>query len=281
MTNDQLDMWRDRAQRASAERCPPLIRAAQALPEAALLLRDDPLPHDNDAIARALARLIDHTALKPETTESQIERLCQEALRYQFASVCLNPWWVSLAADRLAGSEVKVCTVVGFPLGATTTATKVAETREACQRGASEIDMVLNIGALRGDQLGQVYDDIRAVADAAHDGGAWLKVIIEAVLLTDEQKVLASALAQNAGADFVKTSTGFASGGATVPDVALMRQTVGEAIGVKAAGGVRSVDDALAFVRAGATRLGASAGVSIVQQAEEGRWHDSVSSSGY
>ena len=216
-----------------------------------------------------IARLIDHTLLKPEATAAQVERLCEEARRYRFATVCINPVFVSLAAERLVGSGVEVCAVAGFPLGATTTETKVSEARRPMADGATEIDMVIHIGALKAGDHDAVRDDIAAVADACHAGGAQLKVIIETVLLDDAEKVTACQLAQAAGADFVKTSTGFAGGGATVEDVRLMRQTVGPEMGVKAAGGVRTYADAMAMVEAGATRIGASAGVQIVEQAPE------------
>jgi deoxyribose-phosphate aldolase len=216
-----------------------------------------------------VARLIDHTLLKPQATPAQIGRLCDQARRYGFASVCINPVYVRLAAERLAGSGVAVCTVVGFPLGANTTVIKVQEAQQAIADGATEIDMVIQIGALKAGDHQAVQDDIAAVSSACHAGGALLKVIIEAVLLTDEEKVTACRLAQAAGADFVKTSTGFAGGGATVADVRLMRQAVGPEMGIKAAGGVHSYADAMAMVEAGATRIGASAGVEIVEQAPQ------------
>ena len=214
-----------------------------------------------------IARLIDHTLLKPEAMPAQIERLCEEALQYGFAAVCINPVYVRLAAEKLAGSGVDVCCVIGFPLGATSTAAKVCEARQALADGAIELDMVLHIGALKAGHDGWVQEDIAQVAAACHEGGAILKVIIEAALLSDAEKVTACQLAQAAGADFVKTSTGFAGGGATAADIRLMRQTVGLEMGVKAAGGVRTYADALAMVEAGATRIGASAGVKIVAQA--------------
>lgn len=214
-----------------------------------------------------IARLIDHTLLKPEATPAQVAQLCDEARRYAFAAVCLNPVYVKLAAEKLEGSGVKVCAVVGFPLGATTTASKVCEARQALADGASEIDMVLHVGALKASEHEAVQEDIAAVAAVCHEGGALLKVIIEAVLLSDEEKVVACQLAQAAGADFVKTSTGFAGGGATIEDVRLMRRTVGPTMGVKAAGGIRSYADVLAMVEAGANRIGASAGMRIVEQA--------------
>lgn len=212
---------------------------------------------------RGLARIIDHTLLKPDATAAQIEQLCREALQYGFAAVCVNPTWVPLAARLLQGSDVKVCTVVGFPLGATSTAAKVAEARAAIAAGAREIDMVINIGALKSGLYDQVRDDIRAVVEAAHPT-ATVKVILETALLTDAEKVQACRLAREAGADFVKTSTGFGPGGATVHDVALLRREVGPAMGVKASGGIRDRATALAMVQAGANRIGASASVAIV-----------------
>lgn len=216
-----------------------------------------------------IARFIDHTLLKPEATPAQIERLCDEARRYGFAAVCVNPVYVRLAAERLQGAEVAVCSVVGFPLGATTTAAKVYEARQALADGASELDMVIHVGALKAGDYERVQEDIAAVADVCHKGGALLKVIIETALLDDAEKVTACRLAQAAGADFVKTSTGFAGGGATAEDVRLMRQTVGPRMGVKAAGGIRSYADALAMIEAGANRIGASAGVRILEQAPD------------
>jgi deoxyribose-phosphate aldolase len=214
---------------------------------------------------RTIARLIDHTILKPEAIRDEVKTVCAEALRYEFASVCVNAFWVPLVAAELKGSAVKVCTVAGFPLGATSTAAKVAETRAALADGAEEIDMVINIGALRGGEPDVVQSDIRAVVEASHAAGAIVKVIIETALLTDPQKVLACQLAQTAGADFVKTSTGFSKSGATVEDIALMRRTVGPAMGVKASGGIRTLEDLRAMVAAGATRVGASASVRIVE----------------
>ena len=210
-----------------------------------------------------LNKYIDHTLLKQDATEEQIDRLLSEAKDYDFASVCVNPFWVSHAKTALVDTDVKVCTVVGFPLGATTSAVKAYETKEAIQNGADEIDMVINVGALKSGNAAVVESDIRAVIEAS--GDKLVKVIIEACLLTDEEKVLACQLAQKAGADFVKTSTGFSTGGATLPDVQLMRQTVGPDMGVKAAGGARSYADAVAFVEAGATRIGTSSGVAILK----------------
>lgn len=211
-----------------------------------------------------VAKLIDHTLLKPDATRDQIEKICDEAAEYSFASVCVNPTWVKFCHDKLQGTTVKVCTVIGFPLGATTTETKAFETKNAIDHGATEVDMVINIGALKDNDNELVENDIRAVVEAAN-GKALTKVIIETCLLTDEEKVRACELAVKAGADFVKTSTGFSTGGATVEDIRLMRQTVGPDIGVKASGGVRSVEDAEQMVEAGATRIGASSGVAIVK----------------
>lgn len=213
----------------------------------------------------SLASMIDHTLLKPEATPDQIAQLCFEARKYGFASVCINPTWVELCVQLLKGSSVKVCTVIGFPLGATVPEVKAFETKHALEQGAGEIDMVINIGALKARDLELVARDIVGVVTAAHAGGALVKVIIEAVLLTDEEKTIACLIAKEAGADFVKTSTGFASGGATVHDVELMRRVVGPNMGVKAAGGVRTFEDAENMIKAGATRIGASAGVKIIQ----------------
>lgn len=210
-----------------------------------------------------LNKYIDHTLLKPDAEESQVLALIEEAKAYDFASVCVNPTWVSLAAKELADSSVKVCTVIGFPLGANTSTLKAFETRDAIANGADEIDMVINVGALKSGKDNLVKSDIAAVVDAS--GERLVKVIIETCLLTDEEKVKACQLAKEAGADFVKTSTGFSTGGATVHDVALMRETVGPDMGVKASGGARSYEDALAFVEAGATRIGTSSGVAIMK----------------
>jgi deoxyribose-phosphate aldolase len=218
-------------------------------------------------VPKDIAKYIDHTLLKPEATPTEIERLCKEAREYGFAAVCVNPPFVRLCADLLRGSTVAVAVVVGFPLGAHTTATKVFETEQSIVDGASEIDMVINIGALKSKRDDYVREDIRNVVEAAHRLYAIVKVIIEAALLTDEEKVRACRLAQEAGADFVTTSTGFGPGGATVHDVELMRQTVGPGMGVKAAGGVKNLQDAEKMIAAGATRIGASAGVKIVQEA--------------
>jgi deoxyribose-phosphate aldolase len=220
------------------------------------------------ATAHDWARLIDHTLLKPEASEADIRKLCQEAAEFGFASVCVNPGWVKAACEFLRGSGVPVCTVIGFPLGATLPDVKAYEARRAIFNGAREVDMVINIGALKSGDDCAVEDDIRAVADAAHENHVLCKVIIETALLTDEEKVRACLAAKNAGADFVKTSTGFSKGGATVHDISLMRRTVGSALGVKASGGVKGIDDARAMFEAGATRIGASVGVKIAQEAE-------------
>lgn len=221
-------------------------------------------------LAPPLARMIDHTALKPETTEAQIRDLCDEARRFCFASVCVNPCFVRMAAELLRGSPVAVCTVIGFPLGASNSAVKAAEAEQAIRDGATEIDMVLNVGMLKSKQYDYVESDIRGVVQTGKttgshcDGTVITKVILETALLTDEEKVIASVLAQNAGADFVKTSTGFSKGGATASDVSLMRRVVGPDMGVKASGGVRTREDAEIMIASGATRLGASASVAIL-----------------
>lgn len=212
-----------------------------------------------------LASYVDHTLLKPEASREQIATLCAEARQYGFASVCTNPLWTPFVREQLAGSDVLTCAVVGFPLGASATEVKAFETATAVAAGADEIDMVIDIAAARAGERDVLVQDIRAVADAVHENGAILKVIIETALLSDEQKVLACEAAVEAGADFVKTSTGFNGGGATVEDIALMRRTVGPDLGVKASGGVRSLEDARAMIGAGATRIGASSGVAIVK----------------
>ncbi|WP_285491311.1 deoxyribose-phosphate aldolase [Staphylococcus haemolyticus] len=212
------------------------------------------------------AKFIDHTLLKPESTRQQIDQIIDEAKEYNFKSICVNPTHVKYAAERLNDSDVLVCTVIGFPLGATTTATKIFETEDAIKNGASEIDMVINIGALKDGIFEDVQKDIEGVVGAAN--GKTVKVIIETVLLSDEEKVKASELAKAAGADFVKTSTGFAGGGATPEDVKLMKDTVGDELEVKASGGVRSLEDFNKMIDAGATRIGASAGVQIIQGLE-------------
>ncbi|MED4885632.1 deoxyribose-phosphate aldolase [Lysinibacillus sp. FSL R7-0073] len=209
------------------------------------------------------ARMIDHTLLKAEATKEQIEKLCAEAKQFNFASVCVNPTWVKQSSELLQGSEVLVCTVIGFPLGANTPAVKAYEVKDAIANGANEVDMVINIGALKDKHYDLVQADIAAVVEAAK-GSALVKVIIESCLLTDEEKVKACELAVAAGADYVKTSTGFSTGGATAADIALMRKTVGPNLGVKASGGVRSLEDMKSMVEAGATRIGASSGVAIM-----------------
>lgn len=211
-----------------------------------------------------IANIIDHTALKPNTTRAMVEKLCLEAKTYNFASVCVNPTWVKFAAEQLADSDVKVCTVIGFPLGANTPEVKAFETANAIANGADEVDMVINIGALIDRDLELVERDIRAVVDASR-GKALNKVIIETSLLSEDEKVLACEATVAAGADYIKTSTGFAGGGATPEDIALMRKHVGPEMGVKASGGVRNSEEATAVVEAGATRIGASAGVAIVE----------------
>jgi len=222
--------------------------------------------HATGGAAGGVASMIDHTLLKPESTRRDIEQLCREAAEYKFATVCVNPTWVALCAQLLRGSGVAVTSVVGFPLGATTADVKHYETRRAIFDGAREIDMVINIGALKSGDVRLVERDIEGVAAPCREAGVTSKVIIEAALLTDEEKITACTLAKAAGADYVKTSTGFASGGATAADVALMRRVVGDQMGVKAAGGVRDLEGLKAMVAAGATRIGASAGVRIVQE---------------
>lgn len=218
--------------------------------------------------ARSLAAVIDHTLLKPDAMAEHITRVCEEAAEFGFAAVCVNPCWVTLAANLLAGSGARVCTVVGFPLGANTTRTKVYEAGSAGEQGAIEIDMVLNIGALRDGAHHLVHKDISDVAEVVRGNGGLLKVILETSLLNDQQKVRACRLAMEAGADFVKTSTGFSGGGATAADVWLMRQTVGDRAGVKASGGIRTLASAREMLAAGATRIGSSAGVNIVKESE-------------
>jgi deoxyribose-phosphate aldolase len=236
--------------------------------------------HATGGAAGPVARMIDHTLLKPDATKQEIERLCREAAEFHFATVCVNPTWVALCASLLRGSGVGVCSVVGFPLGATTADAKHYETRRVIFDGATEVDMVINIGALKSGDLQVVERDIAAVVGPCREARLISKVIIEVALLTDEQKIAASTLAKAAGADFVKTSTGFASGGATAADVALMRRVVGAEMGVKAAGGVRDYEGLKAMVAAGATRVGASAGVKIVQESE-GKQATASSPAGY
>lgn len=217
----------------------------------------------------SLATYMDHTLLKPEATAADIDRVVAEARQFGTASVCVNPYWVARVAAGLAGSGVKTCTVIGFPLGATSTASKVAEARDATAHGAQEIDMVINIGELKAGNDDAVRSDISAVASAAHEAGAILKVIIETCLLSDEEKRRACELSVAGGADFVKTSTGFSTGGATTADITLMRETVGLELGVKASGGIRTLEAAEAMIEAGATRLGVSAAVSILEEVNE------------
>ncbi len=235
---------------------PPIPRCWSEQPIASVVDTTDPA---------TIARLLDHTLLKPQATPAQIEHLCQCGLRYRFAAVCVNPCYVRLCVALLRESDIAVCTVIGFPIGATTTNAKVSEAQEAIQQGAQELDMVLPIGLLKASQYAAVLADIAAVVKLCHNAGAKCKVIIETALLTDEEKVTACLLAATAGADFVKTSTGFAGGGATTADVALMRQTIGAtAMGVKASGGIRTLAEVQAMVAAGATRIGSSSGVAIV-----------------
>lgn len=218
--------------------------------------------------ANALAGMIDHTMLKAIASKKDIIKLCQEAKEYGFASVCVNPYFVPLAVEQLKASDILVCTVIGFPLGSTTTASKAAETAEAVKNGAKEVDMVINIGALKDGQKETVLNDIKAVVETAQSVNpeAITKVIIETCYLTRDEKILACELAKQAGAHFVKTSTGFGSGGATVEDIQLMREVVGPEMGVKASGGIKNAQDALAMVEAGANRLGASAGIAIIRE---------------
>lgn len=219
---------------------------------------------------RSVARLIDHTILKPEATRDDVRRVCVEALEFEFAAVCVNSFWTKFTAEQLRGSAVQVCTVAGFPLGAGITSAKVSEALAAIRDGAREIDMVINIGALRGGEREIVKCDIQAVVAASHAHDAIVKVILETALLDDPQKVLACRLSQDAGADFVKTSTGFSKGGATPSDVALMRRTVGKSMGVKASGGIRTLADLRAMVAAGANRIGASSSVRIMEETVPG-----------
>jgi len=225
---------------------------------------------DGADVPAGLEQYIDHTLLKQDTPPDEIDRLCDEAMKYSFAAVCINPAWVRRAAQRVRGTKVRVASVVGFPLGANVPEIKAMEARRAIRDGAREIDMVINIGALKGGDHELVRQDIAGVSDACREVGAINKVIIEAAFLTDEEKVVACRLSQLARADFVKTSTGFGPGGATVFDVALMRETVGTKMGVKAAGGIHNADDARAMITAGANRIGASAGIKIVTGDEGG-----------
>ena len=257
------------------ECCPDRLRGVLAAGATRLGL------HASGGAAGDVAAMIDHTLLRADASRTDIEALCREAAEFRFASVCVNPTWVAICAHLLAGTGVKVCSVVGFPLGATTADTKQYETRRAIFDGAREIDMVINVGALKSGDLRLVERDIEAVASPCREAGALSKVIIEAALLTDDEKVTACTLARAAGADYVKTSTGFGPGGATAADVALMRRVVGEEMGVKAAGGVRDLQGLKAMVEAGATRVGASAGVRIVQESRGGRGRPAAAPGGY
>ncbi len=248
---------RDSEQNAESEEIDEPIGA----PVIPLALQAAVVPTDGN-----LSHLIDHTILKPEATKDEIAQICHEARKHGFASVCVNPSYVTLCADLLKGSKVQVCTVVGFPLGATSSEAKAFETQKAIGEGATEVDMVINLGALKSGDYKFVEGDIARIASVCHRAGATLKVIIEAALLTDEEKVDACRLAKAAQADFVKTSTGFGPGGATPQDVALMRQAVGNKMGVKASGGIKTRADAERLIEAGADRLGASASVKIVQE---------------
>jgi len=236
--------------------------------------------HATGGAPASVAAMIDHTLLKPDASRQNIEDLCREAAQFRFATVCVNPTWVATCAKLLQGTGVGVCSVVGFPLGATSSDVKAYETRRVIFDGAREVDMVINIGALKSGDLHTVERDIEAVTAPCHDCGAITKVIIEAALLTDDEKVAACTLAKAAGADYVKTSTGFGPGGATPADVALMRRVVGAEMGVKAAGGIRDLEGVQAMIAAGATRVGASAGVKILQQAR-GEKAPTVAGSGY
>lgn len=218
-------------------------------------------PQIND---KTLAGMIDHTLLKPDAIESEITVLCEEALKYKFASVCVNPSYVKFCSEIIKGSHVKVCTVIGFPLGATTTESKQFEAEEALSNGAGEIDMVINIGKLKNGEFKFVFDEIKLLADTAKRSSAICKVILETALLTDEEKIIACIICKQAGAGFVKTSTGFSKSGATAEDIALMRYVVGNSIGVKASGGIRTREDAEIMIKSGASRIGASAGIKIV-----------------
>ena len=249
-----------------AQKCPERVRQVVAAGATRVSAKSGV-----SAVPQDLAKFIDHTLLKPEATPAEIEKLCKEAKEYHFAAVCVNPPYIKQCAQLLRGTDVDIAAVVGFPLGAHTTETKVFETKQAISDSANEIDMVINIGLLKAKQDAAVGDDIRAVVDAAHAANAIVKVIIEAALLTDDEKVRACQLSKEAGADFVKTSTGFGPGGATVHDVALMSRAVNGELGVKAAGGIRNYEQAQAMIQAGATRIGASAGVKILQEAREKR----------
>lgn len=264
MTEAELEQLVAQIAEEILSRVSPAVPVATPLPAPA----PDPVSPPAPALSpQAIAALIDHTILRPDATAADVRQLCAEARHHRFAAVCVNPYWVPLAARELRGTPVQVCTVVGFPLGATTTASKCAEAAEAISLGATEIDMVLNVGALKAGDLAAVQADIAAVAATCHRAGALLKVILETALLSDPEKIAACHASQNAGADFVKTSTGFAKSGATPADVALLRATVGPSLGVKASGGIRSLADLQAMAAAGASRIGASASVHILAQA--------------
>ena len=222
-------------------------------------------------VGKEIAGWIDHTLLKPEATSAQIRQLCQEAMQHHFASVCINPAYVPLASGLLRDAKEKVCVVIGFPLGAVLPEFKAYEALSCINAGASEVDMVINIGALKSEAYGLVLNEVQAVADIAHNQGALTKVILETCLLSHREKIIACLICKAAGADFVKTSTGFGTAGATVEDVALMRRVIGMRMGLKAAGGIRSYTDAIAMIKAGANRLGASAGIKIIQEAESAK----------
>jgi len=253
-----------------------ILPAAPRAVTAASAERISAQPNLGNADTR-IAALIDHTLLRPEASRSEIENLCNEAVRFGFATVCVNAWYVPLAVEQTRGSSVKVCTVVGFPLGATLTTVKIHEAEEAIKLGAQEIDVVQNIGALKSGQEEQVEADLRGVVEASHRGGALCKVILETALLSTEEKMRSARLAKRAGADFVKTSTGFSTAGATAEDIALLRSVVGTAMGIKAAGGIRSLEDFERMVRAGATRIGTSAGIKILtEKLQPGHGSDQV-----
>lgn len=248
-----------------------LREKVEALPQTHRPIIEDVVFDIEQASASDVAALIDHTILKPDTTAGQIQQLCDEAKTYGFASVCVNLTWLPLCDELLGDSEVKRCAVVGFPLGATIPSSKAYETAEAIRLGAQEVDMVLNVGRMKDGDYHAVYEDINAVVDVAHPKKALVKVILETFLLTEEEKIAACLIAHRAGADFVKTATGFNGGGATATDIALMRAAIGNALGVKASGGIRTGTDARAMIAAGASRIGASAGVSIIESFEQAR----------
>lgn len=265
---DKQDVLSNKCSNVDCGECAGCGLCATLIPQKVEIVREAGADRISSApgvkgLHREIGAMIDHTLLKPDATREQIIKLCEEAKEYEFASVCINPAFVKLASECLRGSPVKVCTVIGFPLGATTSVTKAIETRDAIANGADEIDMVINVGALKAGNHELVQKDIEAVVEAAC--GRIVKVILETALLTDEEKVMACKLSKMAGADFVKTSTGFGPGGATAQDVSLMRQTVGKYMGVKASGGIRDLETARKMIEAGATRIGASASVAIVK----------------